>query len=63
MGSFKRKNNREHNPCRDCGATHTNPMSSNLCPPCGVLTREHNEQERIKQERIEHQWREQNEAS
>lgn len=27
---------RHWTPCRECGATHQNPMSSSLCPPCGV---------------------------
>ena len=29
------KNTRAHRPCRVCGAEHTNPMSSSICPPCG----------------------------
>lgn len=29
---------RTHVPCRDCGKHHTNPMSSSLCPDCGLKT-------------------------
>lgn len=29
-------------PCRRCGATHTNPQSSSLCPGCGVIESEEN---------------------
>lgn len=27
-------------PCRVCGATHQNPMSSSICQPCGAAERE-----------------------
>ena len=27
---------RIHMPCRECGVTHINPMSSNLCGKCGL---------------------------
>lgn len=32
-------------PCRVCGAEHHNPMSSSLCAPCGVATRDAREAE------------------
>lgn len=38
-------------PCRVCGAQHTNPQSSSICPECGIKERNRNlelEQERLK---------------
>lgn len=30
---------RNYQPCRVCGAEHTNPSSSSICPACGASER------------------------
>ena len=37
---------RHWSPCRVCGEEHTNPMSSSICPPCGIAESEANERAR-----------------
>jgi len=39
-------------PCRDCGATHTNPRSSNLCRTCGALVSKRNLYESTKRNTV-----------
>lgn len=34
------KGRRHWQPCRVCGAEHTNPASSSICSPCGQNERE-----------------------
>jgi len=47
---------RHWSPCRVCGAEHTNPHSSGICPSCGAKERE----DRISREAMEAQTYEAN---
>lgn len=45
---------RHWTPCRSCGADHSNPMSSSVCPECGAEERRLREAEiRVEDDR----WR------
>lgn len=43
-------------PCRVCGAAHTNPKSSSICPSCGAAESKANAEETARQNSPSVRW-------